>query len=107
MAEATVYIASRSLGNPPEVFHFASEKLPGGQADRCATGSGTPLVSYGDTKSVAVRIVNPDNGKALYLDYRSGTGQDAGSAYQQHGALSASKGTVRYAAFLRPGRLTW
>jgi long-chain fatty acid adenylyltransferase FadD28 len=63
MAEATVYIASRSLGNPPEIFHFDSAKLSAGQADRCATGSGTPLVSYGDTKSVAVRIVDTETNR--------------------------------------------
>jgi acyl-CoA synthetase (AMP-forming)/AMP-acid ligase II len=63
MAEATVYIASRKLDNPPEMVHFDSEKLPAGQASRCATGSGTPLVSYGDTKSVAVRIVDPETNR--------------------------------------------
>jgi acyl-CoA synthetase (AMP-forming)/AMP-acid ligase II len=63
MAEATVYIASRSLGNPPEIFHFDSEKLPAGQASRCATGGGTRLVSYGDTKSVDVRIVEPETNR--------------------------------------------
>jgi len=69
MAEATVYIASRSLGNPPEVYHFDSEKLPLGQAERCATGSGTALVSYGDTKSVAVRIVDTETNR----EYPEGT----------------------------------
>jgi acyl-CoA synthetase (AMP-forming)/AMP-acid ligase II len=63
MAEATVYIASRKLGNPPEIFHFESEKLSAGQAKRCATGGGTPLVSYGDTKSVDVRIVEPETNR--------------------------------------------
>ena len=63
MSEATVYIASHKLGNPPEMVHFDSEKLPAGQANRCVTGSGTPLVSYGDTKSVAVRIVEPETNR--------------------------------------------
>jgi acyl-CoA synthetase (AMP-forming)/AMP-acid ligase II len=63
MAEATVYIASRKLDNPPQMVYFDSEKLPAGQAKRCATGSGTPLVSYGDTKSVAVRIVDPETNR--------------------------------------------
>ena len=29
----------------------------------------------------SVRVVDPDTGETLYLDYRSGTGEDAGSAY--------------------------
>jgi fatty acid CoA ligase FadD28 len=60
MAEATVYIATRTKGEPPEIRYFESEKLTGGQANRCATGSGTPLVSYGAPKSQLVRIVDPD-----------------------------------------------
>jgi fatty acid CoA ligase FadD28 len=63
MAEATVYIASRKLDDPPEMVHFDSEKLLAGHASRCATGNGTPLVSYGDTKSVAVRIVDPETNR--------------------------------------------
>ncbi|MGO9734805.1 AMP-binding protein, partial [Mycobacterium sp.] len=59
MAEATVYIASRrvGLGEPPKIVDFDSEKLPAGQASKCESGSGTPLISYGDTKSMAVRVV--------------------------------------------------
>jgi len=60
MAEATVYIATRELGEPPEIGHFDSEKLPAGQAVRCPSETGTPLVSYGAPKSVLVRIVDPD-----------------------------------------------
>jgi acyl-CoA synthetase (AMP-forming)/AMP-acid ligase II len=63
MAEATVYMTSRTAGGPPGIVHFDSEKLPAGQASRCATGSGTPLVSYGDAKSMAVRIVDPDTSR--------------------------------------------
>jgi long-chain fatty acid adenylyltransferase FadD28 len=63
MAEATVYMATRQVGEPPEIGHFDSEKLPGGDAVRCETGSGTPLVSYGDPKSMLVRIVDPDTSR--------------------------------------------
>jgi acyl-CoA synthetase (AMP-forming)/AMP-acid ligase II len=63
MAEATVYIATRRVGDPPEIGHFDSEKLPAGQAERCETGSGTPLVSYGGPKSMTVRIVDPDTAR--------------------------------------------
>ena len=63
MAEATVYIATRQVGEPPEIGHFDSEKLPCGEAERCETGSGTPLVSYGDPKSMLVRVVDPDTSR--------------------------------------------
>jgi fatty acid CoA ligase FadD28 len=63
MAEATVYMATRQVGEPPEIGHFDSEKLPGANAVRCETGSGTPLVSYGNPKSMLVRIVDPDTGR--------------------------------------------
>ena len=51
MAEATVYVATREAGQPPEIVHFDSEKLTAGHAKRCASGSGTPLVSYGVPQS--------------------------------------------------------
>lgn len=60
MAEATVYIASRKVGEPPRIEYFESEKLPAGQAIRSTNGGGTPLVSYGRTESMLVRIVDPD-----------------------------------------------
>lgn len=60
MAEATVYIAARRRGNPPEIVNFESDKLPAGQANRCTGEGGTPLVSYGGPESVTVRIVDPD-----------------------------------------------
>ena len=65
MAEATVYIASRRVdpGEPPKIVDFDSEKLPAGQASVCESGSGTPLISYGETKSMVVRIVDPDTGR--------------------------------------------
>jgi len=63
MAEATLYIATRKTGEPPEIGYFESEKLTGGQVNRCATGSGTPLVSYGAPKSQLVRIVDPDTSR--------------------------------------------
>jgi fatty acid CoA ligase FadD28 len=59
LAEATVYVATRALGQPPEVVHFESEKLSAGQAKRCDSG-GTALVSYGAPKSPTVRIVDPE-----------------------------------------------
>ena len=46
MAEATVYIAVRNVGEPPEVVHFDGENYRPARR-RSADGSGTPLVSYG------------------------------------------------------------
>ncbi|QLL09624.1 AMP-binding protein [Mycobacterium vicinigordonae] len=63
MAEATVYIATRKVGEPPEIGHFDKEKLPAGEAVRCEIGSGTPLVSYGAPQSMHVRVVDADTGR--------------------------------------------
>ena len=60
LAEATVYVATRTPGRPPEIVHFESEKLTAGQVERCASEGGTPLVSYGVPRSPTIRIVDPD-----------------------------------------------
>jgi fatty acid CoA ligase FadD28 len=62
LAEATLYVAARRPGNPPKVVHFETEKLSAGQAQRCASGDGTPLVSYGVPESPPVRIVDRNTG---------------------------------------------
>ncbi|MGX9787664.1 AMP-binding protein [Mycobacterium sp. MMS18-G62] len=60
LAEATVYVATRRPGDPPEVVYFESEKLSAGHAKRCTNASGSPLVSYGTPESTTVRIVDPE-----------------------------------------------
>jgi hypothetical protein len=45
----------------------------------------------------SVRVSDPDTGEKLYLDYRSGTGQDDGSAYLDEWGLNSNKGVVWYA----------
>jgi fatty acid CoA ligase FadD28 len=40
--------------------HFESEKLATGNAQRCESPTGTPLVSYGAPRSTKIRIVDPD-----------------------------------------------
>ncbi|OBA77724.1 acyl-CoA synthetase [Mycobacterium sp. 1164966.3] len=60
LAEATVYAATRNPAQPPHIVHFNSEKLSVGDAERCESGSGTPLVSYGVPRSPMIRIVDPD-----------------------------------------------
>jgi long-chain fatty acid adenylyltransferase FadD28 len=60
LAEATLYVATRPLIQPPNVVHFEPEKLSAGHAERCGNETGTPLVSYGAPKSPVVRIVDPE-----------------------------------------------
>ncbi|GAA4540820.1 fatty-acid--AMP ligase FAAL21/FadD21 [Mycobacterium paraffinicum] len=60
LAEATVYVATRSARGAPAVVHFEPEKLSEGTAERCPAGTGAPLLSYGMPKSPTVRIVDPD-----------------------------------------------
>jgi long-chain fatty acid adenylyltransferase FadD28 len=60
LAEATLWVATRRPGDTPKLVHFESEKLSAGHAKRCASGDGTPLVSYGVQESPTVRIVDPE-----------------------------------------------
>jgi long-chain fatty acid adenylyltransferase FadD28 len=60
MAEATLYVATREAGQPPQTVHFESERLTAGHAKRWESGGGTPLVSYGVPQSPMVRIVDPE-----------------------------------------------
>jgi long-chain fatty acid adenylyltransferase FadD28 len=60
LAEATVYVATRTPALPPKIVHFDPDKLPTGHAVR-STGGGTALVSYGIPQSPLVRIVDPDS----------------------------------------------
>jgi acyl-CoA synthetase (AMP-forming)/AMP-acid ligase II len=60
LAEATLYVATRRLSQPPNVVYFEPEKLSAGHAKRCGNETGTPLVGYGNPKSPVVRIVNPE-----------------------------------------------
>jgi hypothetical protein len=49
-----------------------------------------------DTGLRSIRVKDPDTGENLYLDYRSGTGIDAGSAYAGGAGLSSPKGNIWY-----------
>ena len=61
LAEATLYVATREAGEPPQVVHFESDELTAGGVKQLAGGGGTPLVSYGVPRSPMVRIVHPEN----------------------------------------------
>jgi len=59
LAEATLYVATITDGQPPFATDFEPEKLSAGQAQRCASGTGTTLVGYPE-RGPDVRIVDPD-----------------------------------------------
>lgn len=65
LAEATLYVATDVPQKPPTVVHFEPEKLSAGHAKRCASSTGTALVSYGTPDSPAVRIVDPQSRREL------------------------------------------
>ncbi len=60
LAEATVYVATRASGQPPEIVQFEPQKQSSGHAERCTTGAGTALVSYGVPGSPSVKIVDTE-----------------------------------------------
>ena len=60
LAEATVYVATSSAGQPPKIVHFEPDKLSAGHAERCPGTEGTPLVSYPLLPPPAVRIVDAE-----------------------------------------------
>jgi fatty acid CoA ligase FadD28 len=60
LAEAMVYAATSRAGKPPEVVDFETDKLAAGHAQRCASGAGTPLISYHPQPSPILRIVDPE-----------------------------------------------
>ncbi|WP_407689618.1 AMP-binding protein, partial [Mycobacterium sp. HUMS_1102779] len=60
LAESTLYVATSTEGEPPKIVDFEPEKLAGGQAQRCASGTGTALVGYPALQGPTVRIVDPE-----------------------------------------------
>jgi fatty acid CoA ligase FadD28 len=61
LAEATVYVATRRLSEPPQIVRFELDELAAGRAKPCWSG-GTALVSYGLPESPMIRIVDPESG---------------------------------------------
>ncbi len=60
LAEATVFVACRTVAGPPKVVNFESEALAADRAERCDPPAGIPLLSYGTPQSPIVRIVDAD-----------------------------------------------
>ncbi len=59
LAEAVLYVATSSSGQPPRIVRFDPDALSAGRAEHCA-GGGTPLVGYELPPSPVVRIVDPE-----------------------------------------------
>ena len=51
----------------------------------------------------SVRVVDPDTGETLYLDYRSGGGRDVGSVYAAPGGLNTPAGALSGVVHYAPG----
>ncbi len=87
-----------AISTPYRVFQGITDA---GEIQDVDLGTGTTAVHAtatieprsDDTGVRSVRVVDPDTGEALYLDYRSGTGEDAGSAY----LAQVSIGGIHYA----------
>lgn len=60
LAEATVFVACRTVLGPPKVVNFDSEKLASDRAERCDAPAGIPLLSYGVPVSPTLRIVDAE-----------------------------------------------
>ena len=58
LAEATVFVATGTWSESSPAAHFDSEELGAGRVQRCAAGTGTPLVKYKVPQSPTVRIVD-------------------------------------------------
>jgi fatty acid CoA ligase FadD28 len=67
LAESTLYVATTTEDQPPGIVDFETDKLSEGQAQRCASGTGTALVSYSALDAPTVRIVDPDTRLACAL----------------------------------------
>jgi hypothetical protein len=92
-----------ALSTPYRVFQGVTDP---GEIQDVSPGTGpdpvhvsTVIKPRSDDSGVrSVRIQNPDTGEHLYLDYRSGTGQDLAAFYTQTGlSLSSGRGPLYYA----------
>jgi hypothetical protein len=92
-----------ALSTPFRVFQGITQP---GEIRRVGLGGGHQAVHVSATIAPrsddagvrSVEVKDPDTGESLYLDYRSGTGQDAGSFYAGDGSLGFGSGqTLHYA----------
>ncbi|HET7173188.1 MAG TPA: hypothetical protein VFI30_02785, partial [Nocardioidaceae bacterium] len=92
-ALSTPYRVFQGITQPGEV-----QAVPLGDGSAPMQDTVTIKPRSDDTGVRSVRVTDPDTGEALYLDYRTGTGQDAGSFYATPGYfLDSSDGPLHYA----------
>lgn len=91
-ALSTPYRVFQGITDPGEI---QTVDLGDGHAAVHATATLAPRSSPTGVRSV--RVKDPDTGENLYLDYRSGTGQDSSSAYAAQVSLLSGSSTIRYA----------
>jgi fatty acid CoA ligase FadD21 len=63
LAEATVFVATGTWSDSSDAVDFDVEELSAGHAQRCAAGTGTPLVRYKVPQSPTLRIVDCDTSR--------------------------------------------
>ena len=91
-----------ALSTPFRVFQGITDP---GEIKRVALGtrekpihvSATIKPRSDDSGLRSVEVADPDTGEHLYLDYRAGTGEDAGSFYSERGSLGYAGGSLHYA----------
>jgi hypothetical protein len=93
-----------ALSTPFRVFQGITDAgeirdVPLGDRSRTVQASVTIRPRSRDAGLRSVRVVDPDTGRVLYLDYRSGAGEDAGAFYAAHGVyLRSGHGPIHYAS---------
>ncbi|HEX3929601.1 MAG TPA: hypothetical protein VHW64_02770 [Nocardioides sp.] len=92
-ALSTPYRVFQGITDPGEI-----KNVHPGQDNR-AVRVAAVIRPRGDSSGLrSLRVIDPDTGEHLYLDYRSAAGEDAGAYYGRSGgaSLSYSGGVVRY-----------
>jgi hypothetical protein len=101
--ELSGYNQLTALSTPYRVFQGITDAgeivdVPLGLGTKQVQRSATIRPRSRATGLRSIRVVDPDTGEALYLDYRSGTGEDARAYYTAHGTyLTTGRGPLRYA----------
>jgi hypothetical protein len=91
-ALSTPYRVFQGITDPGEI-----QKVRLGRGKEPVRVSATIEPRSADSGVRSVRVADPDTGERLYLDFRSGTGEDDGAFYDGGHSLGSPKGTVTYA----------
>ncbi len=88
-ALSTAYRVFQGITDPGEV-----QDIPLGDETQPVHVTATIKPRSDATGVRSLSVIDPDTGEQLYLDDRSGTGKDAGSAYALNGALDTGSGLL-------------